>query len=120
MQNCCFSSLSNLIEGLSQLQCVTEFPWTLCGFHMKQFPIKNFLLVCGSSGKTNVKCNNENLMKRLLGTHTNSWEILQLKRDVNIAKSNGDDPIIQHFERDSINETGCMDQSIENQSKIYS
>lgn len=108
MQNCCFSSLSNLIEGLSQLQCVTEFPWTLCGFHMKQFPIKNFLLVCGSSGKTNVKCNNENLMKRLLGTHTNSWEILQLKRDVNIAKSNGDDPIIQHFERDSINETGCI------------
>ena len=53
---------------------------------MKQFPIKNFLLVCGSSGKTNVKCNNENLMKRLLGTHTNSWEILQLKKDVNIAK----------------------------------
>ena len=47
-------------------------------------------------------------MKRLLGTHTNSWEILQLKRDVNIAKSNGDDPIIQHFERDSINETGCI------------
>lgn len=58
---------------------------------MKQFPIKNFLLVCGSSGKTNVKCNNENLMKRLLGTHTNSWEILQLKKDVNIAKSK-DDP----------------------------
>ena len=54
---------------------------------MKQFQIKNFLLVCGSSGKTNVKCNNENLMKRLLGTHTNSWEILQLKKDVNIAKS---------------------------------
>ena len=76
---------------------------------MKQFPIKNFLLVCGSSGKTNVKCNNENLMKRLLGTHTNSWEILQLKRDVNIAKSNGDDPIIQHFERNSIFKRNWLD-----------
>ena len=30
-------------------------------------------------------------MKRLLGTYTNSWEILQLKKDVNIAKTK-DDP----------------------------